>query len=427
MTRFLHRLNSRTGFLSLVVLFLLTASVFSIVPLANLAAGRGGKDYITWFSIGQTVLHGGAIYPPPHKRFKYLYPPFAAEMLAPVSLLGQAGLIVALVLLNSLTWWACIVWSLRLANPKGEEPNALLYLVPNLVVVAFVWGCYQLGQPTLLLLALLLSGFLALRAGRSWSAGAMFALAAAIKAFPVAAIAYLIWRRYWIATLSMLLSLVLLLLVMPAGFRGWAGARHDLARWADGMLFQYDEKGVAQRPERSLSWKNQSLAGVANRLLRKVDVDATPPPDQPVFVNFVDLPFRVVNAIIAGIGLLLGLVYLAAMPPSSRRTWETDALEWSMLLVLLLMAAPLSYDYFFAFLLFPFAIITRIWLVRPGSPLRWWVFGALFLLALTIPIQRWAQRYGNLFFAALLLFLGLALELRHLRAGPVSEQRPPLA
>ena len=415
MQEFLERLNDRKGRRVLVLLFVLTALIFSIVPLANLAAGRGAKDYKLWYSIGQTVRHGGAIYPPPHERFPFMYPPPAAEMLAPLSGLGQAGLIAVLVVLNSFAWWASIVWSIRLTTPRGERPHALLYLVPNLIILAYVWSCYLLGQPTFLLLALLLAGLLALRAKRSWRAGACFALAAAIKAFPITVLAYLLYRRYWIATLSLLLSLGLLLLVLPASFRGWSGAQHDLARWVDGMLFQYDEKGIAQRPERSVAWKNQSLAGVLNRFLRKVDVDATRPPDQPVFVNLADLSFKTVNAIIAGIALLLGLSYLAAMPPAAHRTRETDAIECAMLLLLMLIASPLAFGYLFGFLLFPFVICTRIWLVRPGSSLRWWALAAVLLLALTFPFQRWSQRYGNTLLATLLLFIGLALELHRLR------------
>jgi hypothetical protein len=420
MQRLLDWLNSRAGFRVLVALFVLTATIFSIVPLVNLAAGRGAKDYKLWFGIGQTVLQGGAIYPPPRQRFPFMYPPPAAEMLAPLSWLGQAGLIAALVVLNSFAWWACVAWSIRLTNPKNARPDALLYLLPNLIILAYVWSSYLLGQPTLLLLALLLAGFLGLRARRPWSAGALFALAAAIKAFPFTAIAYLVYRRYWIATLSMLLSLALLLLLLPAGIRGWSGARHDLARWADGMLFQYDEKGIAQRPERSVAWKNQSLAGVANRLLRKVDVDATRPPDKPVYVNFTDLPFKVVNLIIVGIGLLLGLVYLAVMPPAAQRTAETDAIECSLLLLLMLIASPLAFGYLFSFLLLPFVICTRIFLVRPDSPLRWWALAAIFLLALTFPFQRSMQSYGNTLFATLLLFIGLAIELRRLQRAPAS-------
>ncbi len=415
MTEFLERLNSRNGRRAFLFLFLLSALIFSVVPLVNLAAGRGAKDYKLWYSIGQTVLHGGAIYPPPHERFPFMYPPPAAELLAPLSALGQAGLVAVLVVLNSFAWWAGIAWSIRLTSPENERPHALLYLIPNLAILAYVWSCYLLGQPTLLLLALLLAGFLTLRAKRSWSAGFLFALAAAIKAFPIAAIAYLVYRRYWIAALSLLLSLLLLLLVLPATFRGWSRAQHDLARWADGMLFQYDEKGIAQRPERSVAWKNQSLAGVANRLLRKVDVDATRPPDKPFYVNFVDLPFKTVNAIIAGIALLLGLSYLAAMPSAAQRTRETDAIEWAMLLILMLIAAPLSFGYLFAFLLFPFVVCTRIWLVRPESPLRWSALASVFLLALTLPVQHSSQSYGNTLLATLILFIGLALELRRLQ------------
>jgi hypothetical protein len=416
--RAIEWLNSRTGFRALAVLFALTMLIFSAVPLVNLAAGRGAKDYELWFNTGQTVLQGGEIYPPPRHRFPFMYPPTAAEMLAPVSSLGQAGLIAALVVLNSLAWWACALWSVRLTTPGNERSHVLLYLVPNLIIIVYVWSSYLLGQPTLLLLALLLAAFLGLRARRFWGAGFLFALATAIKAFPVAAIGYLLYRRYWVAAISMLLSLGLLLLVVPAGVRGWSRAQHDFARWSDGMLFKYNKKGIAQRPERSVAWKNQSLAGVANRFLRKVDADAARPPKKPVYVNVADLSFRAVNAVVAGIMFLLGLAYVAAMPRQAQRTAETNAIEWSMLLLLMLICSPLAFGYLFSFLLFPFVIATRTWLVRPDLPLRWWALSALVLLALTIPFPHGAQRYGNTLFATLLLFIGLALELRRLRRAP---------
>jgi len=49
--------------------------------------------------------------------------------------------------------------------------------------------------------------------------------------------------------------------------------------------------------------------------------------------------------------------------------------------------------------------------------------GALALLTLTIPFQRIAQAYGNTFFATLLLFVGLALELWRMKRQP--EPAPP--
>ena len=421
MQRALDWLNSSAGFRAVIALFALVVIVFSVVPLANLSAGRGAKDYELWFDTGRTVVDGGEIYPTKlHDKFPFMYPPTAAAMLAPLSTLGQAGLIAVLVVLNGFAWWACIVWSVQLATNQTKRQHVLLYLAPNLVIVLYVWESYLLGQPTLLLLALMLGAFLCLRGRQSWGAGVLVGLAAAIKAFPFLAIVYLVYRRYWIATFSMLLSLVLLLLVLPAGIRGWSRARHDLVRWTQGMLLKYDEKGIAQRPARSNTWKNQSIFGVANRLLRPVDVEATRPPDKPVYVNLADLSFKSVNAIIAAAGLLLGLSYIAAMPRASERTAETDAIEWALLLLLILMFTPLSFGYLYSFLLFPLAVVMRTWLARPRSPVRGWLLAALMLLAFTIPCPRGAQKYGNTVFATLLIFIGLALELHQLKRAHAS-------
>ena len=46
-----------------------------------------------------------------------------------------------------------------------------------------------------------------------------------------------------------------------------------------------------------------------------------------------------------------------------------------------------------------------------GSVILWWGLPALALLALGLLFPRGAQLYGNTFFATLLLFLGLSIEL----------------
>ena len=176
-------------------------------------------------------------------------------------------------------------------------------------------------------------------------------------------------------------------------------------------MLRYNTSTVAQRPMRSYTWKNQSLVGVTNRLLRHVDADAASAPHTPVYVNFTDLKFSTVNAIIISVALALGILFIAVMPRRGMRSAESDAIEFALLTLLMLMTTPLSFGYFFSWLMLPFAVITQRVLARKGLVLLWWSLPALAILTLALPFPRGAQLYGNTFFATLLLFLGLSIEL----------------
>ncbi|MFN2476634.1 MAG: glycosyltransferase family 87 protein [Chthoniobacterales bacterium] len=408
----LPRLNTNLGFRLLLGLFAAALLIYSAVTIANaFIPGKSIKDYELWYATGQQVLHGDAIYPPPHHKFPFMYPPAAALFLAPVALLGKSGLVIALVLVNAVAWTACILLSTRIATGEGKRAHLLLYLIPSAVIAVYAWSNFHLGQPTLVLLALMLGGFCALQRKRVIPAGALFAIAAAIKAFPFVALVYLIYRRYWTAAAAMLATLLFLLLALPAPFRGWQQTRADLQRWTEGMLLKYDDTGVAQRPGRSNSWKNQSIVGVANRLLRHVDYDEQFAAHEARYTNIADLSFATVNSIIAGTALLLGLIYITVMPRRALRTRETDALEFALFILLLLVVTPLAFGYLFASLLYPLTVVVHRLLVAPTRRLLTSAAFAGLLLAWTLPFQRQAQALGNTFFATLILFAGLALEL----------------
>jgi hypothetical protein len=387
--------------------------VFVVVPIWHAVRGHSTKDYWVWYQTGQTVLQGGEIYPNRWHKFPFMYPPPCALFLAPLSALGQIGLVIVLALVNAAAWICGILASARLATGERRRAHLLVYLIPSLVMGAHVWGNFLLGQPSLVLLALMLGAFISLQRKFHWLAGALIAIAAAIKAFPVIAIVYLIYRRYWIATASLVLSLAFLLIVLPIPFRGSAQAKQDLQRWSSGMLFKYDEAGVGQRLGRSTSWKNQSIWGVANRLLRHVEYDNKYEPHEPVYANLADLDFSTVNRIILACALGLGLVFIVTMPRAAMRTPETDAIEFALLLLLILVFTPLSFGYLFAWLLYPLTVVVQR--LVAGASSRGVLLGcgalAVALLALSIPFRVMAQTYGNALFATLLLFAGLAIEL----------------
>jgi hypothetical protein len=432
--------------------------VLVVVPIWHAVHGHSTKDYWVWYQTGQTVLQGGEIYPDRWHKFPFMYPPSCALFLAPVSALGQTGLVVVLALANAAAWICCIMFSVRLATGTWRRAHPLVYLVPSLIMGAHVWGNFLLGQPSLVLLALMLGAFILLRRKFQGGAGGLIAGAAAIKAFPVMAIVYLVYRRYWLAVASLVMTLAFLLILLPIPFRGYAQAKQDLERWSRGMLFKYDETGVGQRLGRSNSWKNQSIWGVANRLLRHVEYDHKYEPHEPVYANFANLDFDTVNRIILLAALALGLVFIAALPPSARvfcsrrpmggarthlestdrsrashseaateegrqcRTPETDAIEFALLLLLMLVFTPLSFGYLFAWLLYPLTVVVQriVTGTTKNATLAVCAGSAVVLLALSIPFRVMAQTYGNALFATLLLFAGLAIELWRLKRGAVS-------
>ena len=89
---------------------------------------------------------------------------------------------------------------------------------------------------------------------------------------------------------------------------------------------------------------------------------------QPVYVNVADLSFRLVNAIIISVALALGLLFVTVMPQRDMRTSDTDAIEFALLLLLMLMVTPLSFGYFYSWLMLPFAVVTQQTLARKRVP-----------------------------------------------------------
>ena len=397
-----ERLESPRPRLLFRVLFIVTATTLTLLPFVRFLHSGTDMDYRTWFQAGQTVLQGGEIYPRA-QIFPFMYPPTCALLLALPAFFGKAAMILILSSLNTVAWILCIRFSSALMSEQRAQNTHIV--VATFIVMPFVWSSYHLGQPSLVLLALMLGAFLSLRHGRDTLAGALVALAVAIKAFPLLAIFYLVYRRYWTAAISLVIALVILLFLLPIPFRGWHQSLNDARDWQRGML-HYEQGGIAQRPARGYTWKNQSIFGLANRLLRRVSVDEEP--DPLAYANLADLDFRTVNIVIMGSALLLGLSFVVAMP--RQRAPEGDAREFAALLSLILIFTPLAFGYLFVWLMFPLALLIKRSLEVPASLI--WVLIALALLTATAIAPRFAQIYGSLFFAALMLYLSLAIDLR---------------
>ncbi len=313
----------------------------------------------------------------------------------------------------------------------------------------------------------------------------------------------------WKASAATLTVLAAWLLIAPLPFRTPAQAVDDVVVWSRGMLFTYNTHGIAQRPFRSYSYKNQSIMALFHRLLRDVPADGEAvlarksrasgegmrqtPSTQPVDpasdllsflkphvtasqrstnnlgqppsnresttggtvagsveralrwddalqgaepalrsawrVNLLDLSFRKVTAVTGAAILVLCLFVAAVLPRNDRRTPQTDAIEYALVVLLTVMFSPLSFNYAYVWLIYPTTLALQLVLAEPPNT-RWhrlkvaWIGAVLLIPALAIPMPLLAQAYGNLFVPALFLVLGLGFILASSRTGASRQTAP---
>jgi len=290
--------------------------------------------------------------------------------------------------------------------------------LPSVLTISFVFDMFDLGQPNLVLLAMMLLGFWWLQHGRAWASGSMFALATAIKVFPIAVLPYLLWRRHWASAASMVIFLGVLLFVIPAPIRGFQHNIGELKAWYQGMVGSSSEQGFGQRGEQNWSWVNQSIIAVTHRLTRPVNYNQDNPAKTPAYMNLVDLDFRTANGVVIGISIVIGLAFLGVMPSLSRRTPRSDAEELGILFCLMTVASPLARQYYFIWLFFPLTVLLHRAAYDPRLAVRRGTWTALamvgLLICLSIPFfPHDLQAFGNNLIATAVIAVALAWHILH--------------
>jgi hypothetical protein len=107
---------------TLLILFVIANLILCALPLVPQLFSHGkGKDYPLWFQVGRQVLTGGDLYPRTGQVFAFLYPPFAAVLLAPFSLFGRAFSIFCIDLVNVASWFAAAKLSASLAGGPARK------------------------------------------------------------------------------------------------------------------------------------------------------------------------------------------------------------------------------------------------------------------------------------------------------------------
>ena len=187
--------------------------------------------------------------------YGFTYPPFAALLMAPMTVLSLQTVKVLHVLASSLVVVAGTCWLVDPVARRHGWPRwfACAAAVPVVFALEPVRETIGFGQVNLFLAALVLADAAALRRGRAW-AGVGIGLAAAVKLTPGLFIMYLVLTRRWRAASVAAgtfagAALVAFAVDPPTSWQFWTST-----------LWQTDRVGRADKTS------NQSVFGLLSRL-----------------------------------------------------------------------------------------------------------------------------------------------------------------
>ena len=401
---------------SVPLFFLVFGSCFAIFAITNsLNDPQENKDYPHWHKFGRAVLAGEPLYADVRLgEPEYMYPPTAAVLFyMPLSIMPPFGFVAFLSLLNAAAWafsaWAATV----LAGGSWVRRSFFYTIFPGIAVAPYVWDIQLLGQLNLLLLAMTLGAFLALRHRHPLISSGLFGAAVSMKAFPLSAIAYFVVRREWKAVAASILSILAFVWFFPGMVRGFERNTKELGQWASLMIADQSGHTMAGRSSIGFTRRNQSSVSCAHRLLRHVD--AAGDPQKPVYVNLVDITPKAAQYVGYAGCMLLGLVLLVACRFRFAPTLECEGLEMAMVCTLVPLCSPLAWTYFFCWLLPAWAAI-GFWIDSPAltpQVRRRMIVGAsiagvLLISAVSEQIDPTLQACGVTMFGSVSLFLTLA-------------------
>ncbi|HEY2573879.1 MAG TPA: glycosyltransferase family 87 protein [Verrucomicrobiaceae bacterium] len=398
----------------MLISFFVVSAALTVQPVVKtIKEHRGAKDYDTWDEVSRAVRNDKALYKAGHHAVRdFYYPPAIATLFyTPLSYAGLPGMVLLLCLFTCLGHLVSLFLSVYFATGQLRAPPRI-WLIAFVVGVPFVVDLYFLGQLNMTLLAVMLCGFLALEKQHPVMAGTLFAMSASAKAFPFSVIGYLVWRRHWTATISMLGALALILVFLPAPVRGFERNWRELCIWTDSMLLHNSGDALANQPTRAFRYGNQTLMSVVHRLTRPLPVGREDEGD--LTVNLIDVSSTTSFLIFAAIAGSMCLAFVMLMPPRDRRTLETNAIEYCVVLLLIVIFSPKAGSYYYCWTIPGFTLVASAAMHAPkGSSRRRWIVIGLALsilvmsLALTQNFDRRPQGMGATLWGAVLLFVTL--------------------
>lgn len=375
------------------------------------------------------LVHGENVY---EAKLGFAYPPVRALMMVPFLALPAWG--------QQVGWWMCNViclvlmcqWMWKLAGGLKLEPvtkltaNHFIWLAGILTGIFYVFNGLSNQATDVVECLFMIGGCLAMSSRRVLLAATLFGIAAGLKATPLLWCAWLIWQRQWIAT-AWLVAVAIGINLVPDAISQCPTSSTWLGGWVQTYLVQFQNANYTPGNWGSHVYYNQSLAGMMNRMFLS---DWTWSDGTMHVINLAPAvsPMVYKLGLLAVEAVLLGVCALGFWRRSSFKSDATaprfsyePGLEYSMVMMLMVLLSPMSSKSHFCILILPGMMLARVaWEQRSK------VLGTLFIAANVIGfialtwwgeyVARVSLFYGAVTIKTMLLLAGCSVALYLLRA-----------
>jgi len=311
-------------------------------------------DFVNYFGGAQAAAHGTDIYADFKRSWgtqawvvAYIYPPFFALVLAPLTSLGLLAAARIWLLAVQAAFIASLVLTLRI-HPELTRGGRRLLLLASLGFMPVYLNLKFQQVATLWLLLITATVWAALRR-RTGLAGAFIATAASLKVTPIFLIPLFARLGRWrIAAMGSVMLVALTVITMLAAPGSWQFFTVVLPRIGLGTA----------------NWDNGSIDGLVSRIVGLA-------PDL-----FGGATQTVARGVIAAAAVLVIGMTIWLAKGGADRAW-TLRLSVAALVTALLIVSSVTWQHHLVTLLLPIATaIAWITVRRPGARYGWWLFAA---------------------------------------------------
>jgi Glycosyltransferase family 87 len=290
--------------------------VLALVSLAGLFTTRVQRkmpDFEVYYTAGARAQAAQPLYRAEDGHFQFKYLPAFAVLASPLALMPLSAAKAAWFSISAVLMLVLLWLSLRML-PGVHRPPALLIAGTFVAMAKFYAHELVLGQVNLLFGVLAVLAIVWLRRGRDVGAGVLLALSVVVKPYGAIFAPWLAAGRRLTAFLAMVIALLVLLL-LPAVRYGWTGNLHLVASWWQTV--------TATTAPNLTNPDNISLSSLFAKYLGQGSTAA-------MLAAFMGLALlAVTGVVIAGRG----------------RLEAPEALEGSLLLLLIPLLSPQGWDY----------------------------------------------------------------------------------